>query len=451
VTVAVVGAGLAGLTAALRLADAGRRVVLFERSGTAGGRIRAFRGPHETPLDWGQHLLLGAYHATRALAARLGTAHRLSFADGPFPLASGDGSRATYGIGALPAPLHLLPALAGLTHLSPLERLALGRVAVGAKLEARLRPARLDQRTADRWLRDHGQSERAIRGFWAPLVLATCNAAPDEASAALLVAVLDRGFFAARDDARPLLPAGTLDELLVAPAVAELRRLGAEVRLHEPVEGLAFERGAGAPVAVVTPGVGRLAAEAVVLAVPPWEIGGLVAPHAPLRRVADDAAWLQSAAIVCLELWFDRAWLDAPFAGLVGGVGQWIFAHGPGRVPGARQRLAVVMSRADGTLAADRAALVERTVEELGRFFPASRDARLVRHTVVREPRATFLGRPGQAARRPAAATAIPGVFLAGDWTATGLPATIEGAVQSGDSAAWAALDGAAGRPPKCA
>jgi len=442
VTVVVVGAGLAGLTAALRLADGGCRVVLLERSGTAGGRVRAFRGPHNTPLDWGQHLMLGAYRATRSLAVRLGTAHRLSFVDGPIPLACADGSRGSYGIGPLPAPLHLLPALGGLPGLGPAERLALGFAALGAKLDAFRRPETLDRRTAADWLRAHGQGDRAVRCFWAPLVLATCNATPEEASAALLVAVLDRGFFAAREDARPLLPEGTLEEVLVAPALADLRRRGVEVRLREPAAALRLDPSTGAVEAVVTAHGEALRAEAVVLAVPPWSLGDLVRPHKALRELADDAAWLGTSGILCLELWFDRAWLTAPFAGLIGGQAHWIFAHGPGTVPGARQRISVVRSAAGDGAAEPRPVLVDRAVEELGRFFPESRVARRVAHTVVFEPRATFLGRPGQAARRPGPTTASPNLFLAGDATATGLPATIEGAVQSGEAAARAVLRG---------
>ncbi|MBI5487532.1 MAG: FAD-dependent oxidoreductase [Deltaproteobacteria bacterium] len=433
--VVVVGAGLAGLAAALRLADAGRQVTVLERLSSAGGRARRISGPHGTFLDWGQHLMLGAYRRARGLAERLGTAGRLRFVTEPTPLVTGPSGRHSYGVGDLPAPLHALPALFGLTHLSFFERLALGRPVLGAKLGARLDPAALDRKSALEWLRGHGQSADAIHGFWEPLVVATCNARPAEASAALLAAVIDRGFFAAREDALPLLPDGTLHDVFVGPALDALASRGADVRLGEAAVSLELD-GAGRVAAVRSARGDTHPADAVVLAVPPWRAGALLPPVPGCRRIAENAGWLGSSPIVTVEAWFDRPWLSSPFAGLVGADAQWVFAHGPGNVPGAEQRVSIVVSRAQEWVHRTNDEIRRTVLDEVARFFPEAGAARTLASLVVRERQATFLGRPGQAARRPGPRTPIPNLALAGDWTSTGLPATLEGAVQSGETAA---------------
>ncbi len=435
--IVVVGGGLAGLAAAVRLADAGEQVTVLERLAAAGGRVRRIRGPADEDLDWGQHLMLGAYHATRAFARRLGTEGRLRFVERPTPLVTATGGRHLYGVGNLPAPLHALPALFGLTHLGLLDRLALGRPVLAAKLGVRLSPERLDRTSALDWLRANGQGDDAIRGFWEPLVVATCNAAPAEASAALLATVIDQGFFAEREDALPLLAEGTLDEALVAPALAAIAGRGGVVRTGEGA--LRLDAAPSGRIASVRTTKGdTLPADGVVLAVPSWDVAELLPAELAPHGLAENVAWLGASPIVCVEVWFDRPWFEHPFAGLIGATVQWVFAHPPGRVPGAGQRLSLVVSRAGAWIERSNEGLVAGALAELRRFFPEAGAAREVATLVVRERRATFLGRPGQASRRAGTRTRSPNLVLAGDWTATGLPATIEGAVRSGEAAAAA-------------
>jgi squalene-associated FAD-dependent desaturase len=432
--IVVIGGGLAGLSAAVSLADAGRRVVVLERLGRCGGRCRSVRGPGGTPVDWGQHLMLGAYRATRRLAARLGTAGRLRFVDEPTPFVTGPGEEHAYRVGSLPSPLHALPALVGLSHLGWLDRLGLGRAALGAKFDRRFRAEALDRIDAATWLRGHGQGEGALRGFWEPLGTATCNGPLERTSAALLAAVIDEGMFATREDALPLLPEGTLAEVLVDPAVEAIRRSRGEVRTR--AEAASLDVAGGAVRGVTLRGGERVPAAGVVLAAPSWAAAPLLAGVAGMAGTSRAAERLGAASIVSVDGWFDRPWLRHPFAGLLGTGVQWVFAHGPGSVAGAAQRVSMVVSDAGGWLDRPRAALEEAVLSSVRSRFRGAVGARMVASLVVREPRATFVGGPGQGSLRPEAGTPSRGLVLAGDWTATGLPATIEGAVRSGVQAA---------------
>jgi hypothetical protein len=229
----VVGAGLAGLSAAVRLSDLGFHVTVLESRGSLGGRARKLEpGRGGPPIDFGQHLMLGCYHGAIALAQRLGSVHLLRRVEGSTPFLSGPDRVHPYRLGQLPAPLHALPALAGLTQLGHRERLGLLRPLAAARFGIGRNPGRLDEQDVDQWLRSHGQSSGAIDGFWEPLSMATLNLPPREASALLLATVLVRGFAGGRDDAQPLLPSTTLHELFVAPAVRLVESAGGRVLLQ---------------------------------------------------------------------------------------------------------------------------------------------------------------------------------------------------------------------------
>lgn len=434
--VLVVGGGLAGLSAAVGLADAGFRVEVLEGSASPGGRVRRLK--HGAAIDRGQHLMLGCYRESVALIDRLGTAKQLREVRGTTPFLSGPGRVHPYRLGRLPAPLHALPGLTGLTQLDWQARLSLVRAVAAAKLQVRLRPGSLDGISADRWLAKHGQGEGAMRGFWEPLILAALNLPPKDASALLLATVIDRGFFAKRTDAVPLLPQRTLHDLFVAPAVSEITRLGGRVRCRQKARRLELNADDTAVAAVITQSGERCESDQFVLAVPPWDVPDLLGETSGLGWVVDCAERLSFSPILGVELWFDRAWMRYPYAALLDSPVQWIFNHQEelhGAAGEKRHRVSLVISHAGRHIRRKGEELTDECVAEVRRFFPEARDAGIVDTLVVRAPRATFRAAPGQATLRPPTETNLGNLFLAGDWTDTGLPSTIESAVASGKRA----------------
>ena len=423
----VVGAGLAGLAAAVRLARGRCHVTLVERLPVPGGRVRALRPHGREAIDFGQHLMLGCYRHTHEFARTLGTVHLLQQVRGETPFILGPHDIHPYRVLPLPSPLHALGGLFGLTHLAFLDRLALGRAGVAAKLDLRLYPGFLDQITAFDWLRKHGQSFESIAGFFEPLTIATLNLPPREASARLLATVLDQAFFAGPKDSVPVLPKTTLHDVFVGPSLKEVERLGGEVLLGEKVVSIE-DHGQR----VLTSRGRRLEADFTILAVPPWDLRNTAQGLFGLEQTVLNAEALGSSPIVTMVLWFERAFLDYPMACILHSPIQWLFVAGP--------RVSAVVSHATGLMEMGTKGLVSLCEAEVRRLFPKAPD--LVSSLAIKAHKATFRGRPGQHGLRPGPKTSYKNLYLAGDWTGTGLPATIEGAVKSGLLAASAALEG---------
>lgn len=409
-TVHIAGAGLAGLACAVRLAEAGRRVVLYESAPQAGGRCRSF---HDATLDRrvdnGSHMVLSGNRSLLDYARRTGGASALDVVrPAAFPfLDLRDGRRWTLKLGGLWLfdPARRVPGTTAADYLAALRTLVAGPQAVTTDILSPGTPL------FDR--------------LWGTLIVSAMNGAPDRVSARLFGAVLRETLLRGEAACRPVVAARGLAEAFVEPALRHLDRLGATVRLGARVDGLLVEGGRATGLSVAGQAVPLGPGDAAVLAVPSWAaarlLPGLEAPPA-------------GAAIVNAHFRLERpAPLpgDLPFLGLVGGTAEWLFLRG--------DVLSVTVSDADALAALPSESVAERLWRDCAAALGLESAMPPVR--VVKEKRATFDQSPANAARRPGTRFgAADNLFLAGDWTDTGLPATLEGAVRSGDRAARAVL-----------
>ncbi|MDQ0906181.1 squalene-associated FAD-dependent desaturase [Streptomyces canus] len=440
----VIGGGLAGITTALALADAGVRVTLLEGRPRLGGLAFSFqRG--ELTVDNGQHVYLRCCTAYRWFLDRIeGTAlaplqDRL---DVPvLDVARPAGRRlGRLRRDALPVPLHLGRSLATYPHLSLAERARVGRAALALKGLDLADPS-LDAQDFGSWLTAHGQSARAVEALWDLVGVATLNAVAGDASLGLAAMVFKTGLLSdpgAADIGWAHVPLGELHDRLARKA---LDSAGVRTEVRTRVTSISTDENGTWSVQV--PGE-TLRADAVVLAVAQGEACDLLPEDA-----LDDPENLRAigtAPILNVHVVYDRKVLDKPFFAALGTPVQWVFDRTDASGLREGQYLALSQSAAHDEIDEPVAALRERYLPELERLLPLARDAEVKDFFVTRERTATFAPAPGVGRLRPGACTKAPGLYLAGAWTATGWPATMESAVRSGVSAADAAL-AALGRP----
>ncbi|MCO4698351.1 hydroxysqualene dehydroxylase HpnE [Streptomyces sp. RO-S4] len=440
----VVGGGLAGTTAALALADAGVRVTLLEGRPRLGGLAFSFRRG-ELTVDNGQHVYLRCCTAYRWFLDRIGGADLAPLQDRlDVPVVDADrpeGRRlGRLRRDPLPVPLHLGRSLAAYPHLSLADRARVGRAALALKGLDLTDPA-LDDEDFGSWLAAHGQSPRAVEALWDLVGVATLNAVAGDSSLALAAMVFKTGLLSdpgAADIGWARVPLGDLHDRLAREA---LDAAGVRTEVRTRVTSVHTE--ADGSWTVGTPGE-TIHADAVVLAVPQREAHDLL-PAGALdhpERLLD----IGTAPILNVHVVYDRKVLARPFFAALGTPVQWVFDRTDASGLRRGQYLALSQSVAQDDIDAPVAALRERYLPELERLLPHTRDARVEDFFVTRERTATFAPAPGVGRLRPGARTKAPGLYLAGAWTATGWPATMESAVRSGVGAADAAL-GALGRP----
>jgi hydroxysqualene dehydroxylase len=457
--VVVIGGGLAGITAALDCASAGARVSLVEVRRRLGGAAYSFER-EGLEMDNGQHVFLRCCLAYRGLLARLGSEARVSVQPRlEIPVLKPGSPTVRLRRGRLPAPLHLAGTLMGYRHLSLPERLGAARAALALM---RLSPEREppDGQTFGEWLARHGQGPGAVSALWDLIALPTLNLPAAQASLELGAFVFRTGLLSGADAGDIGFHGATLGQTIGEPGLSALAEAGVEVRLGWRAErlertGAGFEvQGRGgrpqsdaeveldredaSPARVAERPPDGLSAEAVIVAVPHTRAASLLEPLlGDLSRLRA----LSSSPIVNLHVVYDRPVLDEPFAAGVGTPVQYLFDRSAAAgAPAGSQYLAVSLSGAEREMEMSVDALRSLYLPALEQLLPRARQAKLECFVATREHAATFRAAPGANALRPGPETSIAGLALAGAWTGTGWPATLEGAVLSGHAAAEAAL-----------
>jgi squalene-associated FAD-dependent desaturase len=432
--VVVVGGGLAGLAAAIRAGDDGARVTLLERAPRLGGATWSFTSDGLT-YDNGQHVFMRCCAAYRTFLDRIGSSSKVTLQDRmDVPVHRPGAVPSRLRRARLPSPLHLVPTLATYRHLSAGARLRAARTALALR-RLDLEDRSLDQLTFGAWLNAHGSRAAEVAALWDLVCRPTVNLPASEASLLLAAKVFKTGLLDTADGGDIGWSRVPLQELHGDGASGVLDELGADVRLGTRVTGVASD-GDGGP--TVTVGSETIVADAVVVAVPHDAAADLV-PASSFDQQAG-VAGLGRSPIVNVHLLYDRPIINEPMlAGLDSPV-QFVFDRtASSGAPTGHQLLAISLSAADEYLPRKRDDLIADFTAEMARLLPAARSAHVVNGMVTREVAATFHGRPGTATLRPGPTTRLPGVFLAGAWTDTGWPATMEGAVRSGTAAAAAA------------
>lgn len=445
---------MAGLAAGCALADAGFRVTLFERRPYLGGRASSYQHPGTGEVvDNCQHVLLGCCTNLIDFYRRTGVEKKIKWYDRLTFLEPG-GRASVIGPSPLPAPLHTAPSFLRAPCLAFADKVAISRAMMALAPAA---PANHAESFLD-WLRRHGQTERAIERFWKTILVSALNEDLDKVSVPYAAQVVRESFLKSAAAGRMGLPTVPLTELYDAAGDYICAR-GGEMQLRAGVES--FGEGESG-VSVVVNGVEQNF-DYLVLAVPFDVLGRMLPSNGDVAALGAALGEFTTSPITGIHLWFDREISNLDHAVLLDRTIQWMFHksriiesrisesknEAPGnqgvREKGSGSYVELVVSCSRSLVEKSKGEIVELAIRELKEFFPGARDAILSKSTVIKEVHATYSPAPGIDRIRPKPATAWPNVFLAGDYVATGWPATMEGAVRSGYLAAEA-LTGASGR-----
>ncbi|GAB1430606.1 hydroxysqualene dehydroxylase HpnE [Ignavibacteria bacterium] len=437
-TVAIIGAGAAGIAAAIDIAPH-KTVVLAEARPYIGGRARSFvdRETGEV-IDNGQHILMGCYESFLASIRKLDTEHlfrrqqylRVEFAEP-------DGFRDVLDCSKVSGAIGVAAGIFGLRRLDFISKIK--ALLFAAALRAGI--LRTEKLTSAEFLRKYGQSEEIIRRLWEPIVLATLNTKPEMASAKLFIEVLRRAFFGKSDASQILIAEKGLSEIF-APVGKYLENRGGRLLLSTAAEELIFTDG---KVSAVRFANGEtIQCDAVISAVPPRSLERLLPAEIRGRKPFDVLSAIRFSPIISLYLWFDRPVMSNDFVAMLGTASQWTFnrraicAAPPEIISKYPGHIAITVSAGNELAEQYPEKTALHCADEIRRAFPEAAAAKLLAWQVVKEKSATFLATPEAEQYRLCTETPIKNLMLAGDWTATGLPATLEGAAQSGIKASAA-------------
>jgi zeta-carotene desaturase len=446
-SVIVIGGGLAGLAAGVALADSGWRVRLFEQRPFLGGRATSYVLPDGEHVDNCQHVTLGCCTNLEDFYNRVGAAGKIKFFDRLLFL-DPQGRSGEIKAGFLPAPFHMAGSFATFAPLTLLDKLSIARAMLDI-LRTQGKPADLYEAggiSMLEWLRRRGQTKGAIERFWRVVLVSALDEELDRTDACFGVDVFWKAFLMNSTGYRMGVPVVPLANLYDG-CKAQIERRGGEVVLRATVRGLKFENGELSGVRFDD--AREETADAYLFAVPHTALAELL-PES-VKQSDPGLANLDKikvSPITGVHFWFDRTVMKEPFVTLLDTTTQWIFnksalyagSNEAGKSVSTGQYLQLVISASYGLLQKPRQEIIDLCLAELCEALPAAREAELLKATVIKEAEATFSPQPGVDRWRPKQQTSIQGLFLAGDWTATGWPATMEGAVRSGYLAAEAVL-----------
>jgi squalene-associated FAD-dependent desaturase len=458
-SVAIVGGGLAGLAAGCALADSGFRVSLFERRPYLGGRASSYEHPGTGEVvDNCQHVLLGCCTNLLDFYRRIGVQNKIRWYDRLTFIEPG-GCRSVIGASALPAPLHSLPSFLRASSLTAPDKFAVARAMLAL---VRGTPPDSSESFLD-WLHAHRQTERAIERFWKVVLVSALNEDLERTSAYYGGMVFRESFLKSAEAGSMGVPTVPLTELYSA-AGDYIRSRGGEINLRASVEKLDCHPERGPQARVEGPlSPARTLKEQIrlcingteflsdfgVLAVPFDVLARILPDDEPAQPLRREMAQLETSPITGIHLWFDRQITELDHAVLLDRTIQWMFHKSKllssrSQPPRARVEgplpsyIELVVSSSKSLVERSRSEILDLALQELAEFFPEVKQATLLKSTVIKEVHATYSPRPGSDAHRPKPASPWPNIFLSGDWTATGWPATMESAVRSGYAAAGA-------------
>ena len=446
----MIGGGLAGLSSAVALADAGLQVRLIEKRPHLGGRATSYTLPDGSEVDNCQHVTLGCCTNLADFYERVGAADKIRFYDKLY-FVDAKGRRSTIEAAPLPPPLHMMPSFLFFGALTFADKRGIAK-AMLAIATAGGQPPGIDGVSMLDWLRGMKQTTSAIERFWRVVLVSALDEELAQTDARYGIDVFWKAFLGSKTGYRVGIPVVPLADLYNGCRDSIVRK-GGEVRMRANVREIRVSDKQFAA-AVLADGT-EIAADGCICAVPQNEIlallpAELTGPDAPLEGVRN----IKSSPITGVHLWYDRKVMTEPFLTLLDHTTQWVFNKSElsGDDAGARkeegQYLQLVISASYDLVAKSRQEIIDLCVRELAEVLPATREAKLVKATVIKEVNATFSPGVGVDRFRPPQQSPVPNLVLAGDWTRTGWPSTMEGAVRSGYLAAEALLAGL-GKPAK--
>jgi zeta-carotene desaturase len=430
-TAGIIGGGLAGLAAGCALAEAGLKVTVFERRPYVGGRASSYEHPGTGEVvDNCQHVLLGCCTNLIHLYETIGVSDKIRWFDELTFLEPGGRASKFAPTAFLPAPMHNVPAFLSANMLSAGDKLAIARA-----MFAMSRGLPDNGEDFLSWLRRHGQTERAIDRFWSTVLVSALNEDLDRLSSRYAAQVFRESFMNSAEAGQMGVPSIPLSQLYSA-AISYLQTRGGELLLRCSVNAIS----PGDQAANVVTSAGERSFDYAVVATPFQNTAQLLPADKTAEELREKLAHFESSPITGIHLWFDREITPLPHAVLLDRTIQWMFhkskfqheRQGPGSY------VELVVSASKSLVQKSREEVLEIAQRELAEFFPSVKDAKVLKAAVIKEVNATYSAVPGLDAFRPAAKTEWPRLFLAGDWTASGWPATMEGAVRSGYLAAEA-------------